>query len=395
MVFLDHLLILFTVKVGKGKRQMKGKPVIPPVYLTATYQFHESDDLIDVVQNRSGFLYSRWDNPSVVEVENTFAKLEGYDHALGFSSGMAAITTAIMANISAGNRIVAIREIYGGTFELLNDILTKLGIEIVFVSCWKTEQLLGEIEKGLSILYLETPTNPLLRVVDVIPLAKAAHKKGAAVLLDSTFASPINQKPLHLGVDIVIHSGTKYLGGHHDITAGFVGCNEQHFDRIWTYRKILGGVMDPMTAFLTLRGLRTLELRIQRQNQNAMQIAEFLNNQKKIKAVHYPGLKSHPDHEIATRQMTGFGGMLSFEVDADFEGTKRFMDHLNVIKLATSLGGVTSLANQPITNTHAALSPEDRAKAGVSESLVRLSVGIENTDLLIEDLKQALGIVYK
>ena len=372
---------------------MKGKPVIPPVYLTATYQFDESDDLIDVVQNRSGFLYSRWDNPSVVEVENTLAKLEGYDHALGFSSGMAAITTAIMANISAGNRIVAIRELYGGTFELLNDILTKLGIEIVFISCWKTEQLLGEIEKGLSILYLETPTNPLLRVVDVTPLAEAAHKKGAAILLDSTFASPINQRPVDLGVDIVIHSGTKYLGGHHDITAGFVGCNEQHFDRIWTYRKILGGVMDPMTAFLTLRGLRTLELRIQRQNQNAIQIAEFLNNQKKITAVHYPGLKSHPDHEIATRQMTGFGGMLSFEVDADFEGTKRFMDQLNVIKLATSLGGVTSLANQPITNTHAALSPENRAKAGVSESLIRLSVGIENTDLLIEDLKQALGIV--
>jgi cystathionine beta-lyase/cystathionine gamma-synthase len=191
-------------------------------------------------------------------------------------------------------------------------------------------------------------------------------------------------------VDLVLHSGTKYLGGHHDVTAGFICCNHPHFDNIWTYRKILGGVMDPMSAFLTLRGLRTLDLRIQRQNDNAMKIAGFLETQDKIKVVHYPGLASHPDHDIAKRQMTGFGGMLSFEIDADFNRTKRFMDRLQKIKLATSLGGVTSLANQPITNTHAALSPENRAKAGVSESLVRLSVGIEKTEWLIRDLQQAL-----
>jgi len=369
---------------------MKGKPVIPPVYLTATYQFDRSDDLIDVVQNRTGYIYSRWDNPSVVEVENALAEIEGYDHALGFASGMAAITTSVLANIKSGMRVVAMQEVYGGTFELFNDILPTLGIETAFVNCWKTEQLLTEIEKGLSILYLETPTNPLLRVVDVKPLAEAAHKKDAIIMLDATFASPINQHPADFGVDIVIHSGTKYLGGHHDVTAGIVCCNNEHFDRIWTYRKILGGVMDPMAAFITLRGLRTLELRIQRQNENAMKVAEFLDQHHKIRAVHYPGLPSHPDHEIARRQMSGFGGMLSFEVNADFDRTKLFMDRLKKIKLATSLGGVTSLANQPITNTHAALSPENRAKAGVSESLVRLSVGIEKVDLLIQDLKQAL-----
>ena len=369
---------------------MKGKPVIPPVYLTATYQFDKSDDLIDVVQNRSGYIYSRWDNPSVMEVERTLAELEGYDRALGFGSGMAAITTAIMANIQAGSRIVAMQELYGGTFELLNEVLPTLDVQTVFINCWNTEEILKEIDKGLSILYLETPTNPLLRVVDVKPLASAAHQKGALVLLDSTFASPINQHPADLGVDLVLHSGTKYLGGHHDVTTGFICCNNQHFDKIWTYRKILGGVMDPMSAFLTLRGLRTLDLRIQRQNENAMKIAGFLETRDKVKAVHYPGLASHPDHEIAGRQMTGFGGMLSFEIDADFIQTKRFMDHLLKIKLATSLGGVTSLANQPITNTHAALSPENRAKAGVSESLVRLSVGIEKTELLIRDLQQAL-----
>ena len=369
---------------------MKGKPVIPPVHLTATYKFDNSNDLIDVVQNRSGYLYSRWDNPSVVEVEKSLAAIEGYDRALGFGSGMAAITTAIMANVKSGSRIISTREIYGGTFELLNDVLVKLDVKPVFINCWKTDQIIDEIQKGTAVLYLETPTNPLLRVADIKPLAEAAHDQGAVVMLDATFASPINQRPLDLGVDIVIHSATKYLGGHHDITAGFVCCNIQHFDRIWTYRKILGGVMDPMSAFLALRGIQTLELRIQRQNENAMKIALFLAEHHKIKTVYYPGLPSHPDHEIAKKQMSGFGGMLSFEINGDFDQTKQFMDSLKLIKLATSLGGVTSLANQPITNTHAALSPENRAKAGISESLVRLSVGVENVDLLIQDLEQAL-----
>jgi len=372
---------------------VKGKPVIPPVHLTATYKFENSDDLIDVVQNHSGYIYSRWHNPSVVAVENALAQMEGYDKALGFGSGMAAITTALMANIQSGSRIVATREIYGATFEFLNDILPQLKVETVFVNCWNKSRLLAEIDKGVSILYLETPTNPLLRVVDIKPLAEAAHQKGAVVMLDSTFASPVNQHPADLNVDIVLHSATKYIGGHHDITAGFACCNQPHYHRLWTYRKILGGIMDPMTAFLAMRGIQTLELRIQRHNENAMKIATYLEQHPKIKTVSYPGLPSHPDHEIAQRQLTGFGGMLSFEVNGDFDQTKLFMDHLKVIKLATSLGGVTSLANQPITNTHVALSPENRAKAGISESLVRLSVGVEKADLLIDDLDQALEAV--
>ena len=369
---------------------MKGKPVVAPVHLTATYKFDNSNDLINVVRNRDGYIYSRWDNPSVAEAENELAAMEGYDRALGFGSGMAAITTAVMANIKAGNKVIANREIYGGTFELFNDVLTQLNIETVFVNCWKTDRFIAEINNGLSVLYLETPTNPLLRIADIKPLAAAARAKGAVVILDGTFASPVNQRPIELGVDIVIHSATKYLGGHHDITAGFVCCNNKNFDQIWNYRKILGGVMDPMSAFLALRGFKTLELRIQRQNESAMEIAAYLANHAKIKSVYYPGLSSHPDHEIAKRQMRGFGGMLSFEVEGDFDETKKIMDELKSIKLATSLGGVTSLANQPITNTHAALSPENRAKAGISESLVRLSVGVEPVEFLIQDLEQAL-----
>ena len=224
---------------------MKGKPVIAPVYQTATYYFDTSDDMIDVVQNRSGYLYSRWDNPSVRHVEDMLAVLEKYEHALGFSSGMAAITTAIMSHVKAGDRIVSLRESYGGTFELLNKLLPGFGVETVFLNCWDLEGLFKEIKQGLSILYLETPTNPLLRVVDVASLAEAAHAKGALVMLDSTFATPVNQHPVDWGVDVVIHSATKYLGGHHDITAGFACCHAACFEKIWDYRKILGGVMDP------------------------------------------------------------------------------------------------------------------------------------------------------
>ncbi|MBC8183857.1 aminotransferase class I/II-fold pyridoxal phosphate-dependent enzyme [candidate division KSB1 bacterium] len=369
---------------------MKSTPITPPICLSATYKFASSDDLIDVVQNRSGHIYSRWDNPTIQETEKVMAEIEGYQSALAFSSGMAAISTSILAFLEKGGKIVYQRQIYGGTFELLNDFLPRLGIETIAIDCDNLEGFYSEIEKGLTILYLETPTNPLLRIVDVKPLADAAHRKNALVMLDSTFASPINQRPKDLGVDITIHSATKYLGGHHDITAGYICCDNEFVNVIWNYRKIIGGVMDPLTAFLALRGIQTLELRIQRHNDNAQTIAQFLENHKKVKIVHYPGLKSHPDYEVAKRQMNGFGGMLSFEINTDFEGTKKFMDNLKIITLATSLGGVSSLANQPITNTHAALSPEARAKAGISESLVRLSVGIENPELLIKDLKQAL-----
>ena len=372
---------------------MKGKPVVSPIYMTATYKFDQSDDLIDVVQNHSGYIYSRWDNPSVVEVETALAGLEGYERALGFGSGMAAITTAILAHVKAGDRIVSTREIYGGSFELMNSILPRFGVEATLVNCSDVDTILAEIDKGLALLYLESPTNPLMRVVDVPRLAAAARAKGATVLLDGTFASPVNQHPADWGVDVLIHSGTKYLGGHHDVTAGFVCCNRPFSDRIWELRKHFGGVMDPMSAFLTLRGMQTLDLRIARQNENAMAVARFLESHPKIATVHYPGLASHPDHAIAERLLSGFGGMLSFEVAADFDGTKRVMDRLKLIKLATSLGGVTSLANQPMTNTHVSLSPENRDKAGVKENLVRLSVGVEAAQLLIDDLDQALGAI--
>jgi cystathionine gamma-synthase len=369
---------------------MKGKPLIPPVCLSATYEFESTDDLIDVVQNRSGFIYSRWDNPTVREAERALAAMEGYDDALAFGSGMAAITTSILTFLDRNSRVIAMRETYGGTFAFIHKFLPRLGIEIVDLGCSEMDRFYAESRKGATLIYLETPTNPLLRVIDVSPLADAAHEKGAVVILDSTFASPVNQRPIELGVDIAIHSATKYLGGHHDIMAGFACCNKEYAERIWDYRRIMGGILDPMTAFLVLRGMKTLHLRVSQQNESAMKVAQFLANHEKIRVVHYPGLPTDPDHTVAQRQMKGFGGMLSFEIQTDFEGTKRFMDNLKVIKLATSLGGVTSLATQPVTNTHIALSPEEREKAGISDSLVRISVGIEDPETLIRDIKQAL-----
>ncbi|MFC1734172.1 trans-sulfuration enzyme family protein [candidate division KSB1 bacterium] len=372
---------------------MDVKPVIPAVYLSATYLFDKSDDLIDVVQNRSGYIYSRWDNPSVKETEAVVAAREGYDESIGFSSGMAAITTALFANLDKGSRVVGMREVYGGTYQLLYNMLPRIGIETVDVNCDDLDRLHTEIERGLTVLYLETPTNPLLRVIDIQPLAEAAHNAGGIVVLDSTFGTPVNQHPKDLGVDIVIHSATKFLGGHHDIMGGFACCNREFSENIWEYRKVFGGIMDPLTAFLVLRGMKTLDLRIQRQNESALEIAKFLKKSEKIREVHYPGLPSHPDHEIAKRQMSGFGGMLSFEIDADFDKTKQFMDSLKTILLATSLGGVTSLATQPVTNTHTALSPEEQREARISDSLVRLSVGVEKVELLISDLQQALDTI--
>ena len=265
---------------------MKGKPVIPPVCLSATYEFESTADLIDVVQNRSGFIYSRWDNPTVMETEKALAAMEGYDQAIGFGSGMAAITTSILAFLDKDSRVITMRETYGGTFMFIRQILPRLGIEVFDFGCHEVECCCKEIEKGATILYLETPTNPMLRVIDVKPLAELAHKNGALVILDSTFASPVNQRPIELGVDIAIHSATKYLGGHHDVTAGFACCNGENAEKVWNYRRVMGGVLDPMNAFLVYRGMKTLELRVKRQNENAMKIAQFLASHEKVVSVH-------------------------------------------------------------------------------------------------------------
>jgi len=371
---------------------MKGEPVVPPIVHSATYRFESTADLIDVVQHRSGYIYSRWDNPTVREAERRVAALEGTDESVGFASGMAAITTALLAHVTPGDAVLAMAT-YGETVRFLADYLPSIGVPTTRFGPNETAACLDRLRRGATVLYLESPMNPLLRILDVETLAAAAHEGGTTVFLDATFASPINVRSRELGVDIVLHSATKYLGGHHDVTAGFACCDVPTADRIWKMRRMLGGVLDPTQAYLVWRGLQTLEVRVRRQNESAQTIAAWLVEQPHVRAVHYPGLASHPDHSLAARQMRGFGGMVSFELDADLEETTRFMDRLRSIKLATSLGGVTTLANQSVTNTHASMSVQERAEAGIAESLVRLSVGLEPVDDLLDDLRQALNAV--
>ena len=370
---------------------MNGEPITPPVVLSATYAFATSADLIDVVRNRSGYIYSRWDNPTVREAERALAIIEGYPEAVAFSSGMAATTTTLLGVLSPGDKLIVIAT-YGETVRFITDFLPRMGVNVARFGPDEVDRCINSLA-GAAVLYLETPMNPLLRVLDVSTLATAAHNQEALVVLDSTFASPVNQRPIELGVDITIHSATKYLGGHHDLIGGFACASKELADQIWKMRRMLGGIMDPMTAFLVWRGMKTLEVRVARQNATAISVAEFLENHSKVQRVYYPGLPSHPDYEIARRQMHGYGGMVSFEVAADYEGTKRFMDALTTIARATSLGGVDTLATQPVTNTHASMSAEERKKAGIPDSLVRLSVGLEPPEEIIADLEQALAVI--
>lgn len=373
---------------------MKGEPIVPPIVHSATYRFASTADLIDVVSHRTGYVYSRWDNPTVRAAEQQLAAIEGYEESIAFASGMAAITTSILAHVKPGDRVAAMAT-YGETVRFLADFLPALGVTTTLFAADRAGACEDLLRRGVAVLLLESPTNPLLRILDVEALAAAAHAGGAIVLLDATFASPVNLRPRGLGVDVALHSATKYLGGHHDVTAGFACCDAQTAHRIWMLRRMLGGVLDPTQAYLVWRGLQTLEVRVQRQNESAGRIAQWLAEQSGVRAVHYPGLAGHPDHTLAARQMSGFGGMMSFELKTDYEGTTRFMDRLCAVKLATSLGGVTTLANQSVTNTHASMSEREKAEAGISDSLVRLSVGLEPVDRLITDLRQALEAVFK
>jgi len=371
---------------------MKGEPVVPPIVRSTTFRFEGSADLIDAVNHRTGYIYSRWDNPTVRETEKRLAAIEMFDESVAFASGMAAITTSILAHVKSGDHVAAMAS-YGETVRFLADFLPALGVATTRFAPDEADACRDLLHEGAALLFLESPMNPLLRILDVEELTATAHAKGTIVLLDATFASPVNLRPRRLGVDVALHSATKYLGGHHDVTAGFACCNAQTAHRIWMLRRMLGGVLDPAEAYLIWRGLQTLEVRVQRQNESAGRIACWLIDRPGVREVHYPGLASHPDHALAARQMSGFGGMISFELEADYEGTIRFMDRLRTIELATSLGGVTSLANQPVTNTHASMSEGERAEAGISDSLVRLSVGLEPVEVLQADLDRALEAV--
>ena len=366
--------------------------MVTPIYQSSTFTFRDAQHAMDVMSGKEkGNVYTRHGNPTVRAVEDKITELEGAGDSLAFSSGMAAISTTLLALVRSGDNIVAMDSLYGGTFELLRDVLPRTGISVTLVDGTDAPAVEKAITAETKVLYLESPANPTMRVVDVRRLSGLARVRGVLTVIDSTFATPVNQLPLALGADVVLHSATKYLAGHSDLVAGTASASSEIVTAVRGFRKILGGVMDPHAAWLLLRGLKTLSVRVERQNRSAMELAVFLKAHPAVERVHYPGLTDHPDHSIAKSQMSGFGGMLSFEVKGGFAPASKFASSLQVATLAPSLGGVETLVTQPATTSHFWLSPAERAKAGISDGLVRVSVGLEDAEDLIEDFGRALS----
>jgi len=371
----------------------KNGPLATPVYQTSTFEVTDNEQQVRATP--TDMFYTRYGNPTNTVAEKAVAELEGADAALVFSSGMNAITTTIMALLKSGDHIVAQRDIYGGTNKFLTQWLPKYGVETTFVDTVEYSQHENAIRPNTRLLYLESPTNPTLRVVDLKKVTAIAKQYRLLTMIDSTFATPINQRPVEFGIDLVMHSGTKYLAGHSDLICGVIAGRADLIEQIHHTRTTLGGNMDPHAAWLLLRGIKTLAVRVQRQNLNALRVAQFLVKHPKVRTVNYPLLAGHPQHSLALEQLQGGGGMVSFEVDGSGEDACRFSEALTLFTLAPSLGGVDSLVSIPVLTSHAMISPEDRLKMGVAEQLIRLSVGIENADDLIADLDQALGAVSR
>ena len=365
---------------------------VAPVYHGVTYAHDEMDAWREVaLGQRPGHIYSRNTNPTVAQFEAKVAALEGAEAATSFATGMAAISNTLFTNLSPGDRVVSITDTYGGTNKLFIEFLPRFGIEVALCATDDTTRIESEIAAGCRLLYLETPTNPTLKVLDIRRLSQLAHAVDALVVVDNTFATPINQRPLALGADLVIHSATKFLGGHSDAMGGVLCGPERLVHQVFHFREINGASLDPMSAWLLSRGLRTLALRIERQNRSAMTIADYLAGHPAVEPVFYPGRADHPAHAVARAQMSGFGGVLSFALSGGEAAMVNVVERLELAHRAASLGSVATLVGPPATTSHVELSASERADAGIPEGLVRYSVGIEDTDDLIADLDQALA----
>ena len=362
-----------------------------PIYTTTTFKFPSTAAVLDVVEGRkAGALYTRYGlNPTIQALEEKLAALEGAEAAWAFCSGMAAESALFLTYGRTG--IVCLGDAYGGTLELLSSQLPTLGIPGYFLLGDELDALPSLLKRGAGLVFFETPTNPALEQFDIAAISEIAHAHGTLVAVDNTFASPVNQNPLELGADFVVHSATKYLGGHSDLTAGALMGAKSALAPVWSWRKNLGQAIAPEIAAQLARSLRTLPVRVERQNATAMKVALAMQAHPQVERVLYPGLPDFPGHALAKRQMKGFGGMLTIEIRGGGVAATRVADKLKLFALAPSLGGVESLATQPCTTTHHGLTPEERARRGISDAMLRLSVGLEDADDLIADLKQALG----
>ncbi|WP_445386473.1 cystathionine gamma-synthase family protein [Robiginitalea sp. IMCC44478] len=376
---------------GQNKLFYQGATQVPVVN-SVTFGYDNVDDWFDVaIGKKEGHIYSRNTNPTVAVFEEKVRVLENAEAATSFSTGMAAISNTLSTFLSMGDRVVSIKDSYGGASIIFLEFLPKNGVEVSLCDTTNHEEIEAEVKKGCKLLYLETPTNPTLKILDLKRLAKSAHEAGALVVVDNTFATPINQNPLALGADIVLHSATKYLGGHSDAMGGVVCGKKALIQQIFHYREINGASLHANTAYLLIRGIQTLELRVLRQNENALKLAEHLEKHKNIEQVFYPGLASHPGHKIASGQMTGFGGVLAFSVKGDFDKVKVFLNGLELAHLAASLGSVSTLIGPPKVTSHVEATEEERKQLGIPENLIRCAVGIENIEDIIADFEQALS----
>lgn len=369
-----------------------------PIYQTATFAYPSAEHAARLYAYEvEGFHYSRWGNPTVAALEAKMADLEGGEAALATASGMAAVTTALLSVAKSGDHIVAAESLYGGTHHFFSHEAPRLGLEVTLVDATQIENLEAAIRADTVALYIESPANPTLKLVDIADAARLARKHSLVSLIDNTFATPFCQRPIELGIDLVIHSATKYLGGHGDVIAGVIVGDR---DRIEAARvsvsRHLGGILGPFDAWLVVRGIHTLPLRMARHNENALRVARGLEDDRRVERVYYPGLESHAQHELAKRQMPGgFGGMVAFEVSGGIDGGRALLDSVQICTQTVSLGDVRTLITHPASTTHnpRIVSPEERIQAGLSDGLIRLSVGLEDPDEIMADLDQALGAI--
>ncbi len=366
--------------------------LVPPLVLSTTFDFGSTEHGAALFSGQEeGYVYTRWGNPTVSVLERRVASLEGAEAGLATASGMAAIATAILASVAPGGHVVAAKAIYPSAFHLLDENLRALGIETSFVDASNSDEVASACQANTHVVYVESPGNPLLAIVDLEAIAQIAHTAGAIAICDNTFATPANQQPLKRGIDVVVHSATKYLNGHGDAIGGMIVGDAEWVDRarkgtMYHY----GGCISPFNSYLILRGTQTLPLRMRQHNSNALAVAQFLEQHPGVLRVSYPGLASHPQHAIAKKQMSGFGGMISFEVKGGIEAGARLMDRLQLCSLATSLGDARTLISHPASTTHSVVSKEQRELQGVTDGLVRLSVGLEDVEDIIADLRQGL-----
>jgi cystathionine gamma-synthase len=365
-----------------------------PVVLSVAYGYDDMDEWYDVaIGKKKGHIYGRNTNPTVQAFEDKLKILEGAEAATSFSTGMAAISNTLSTFLVPGDRIVSIKDTYGGTNKIFTEFLPRQEIEVALCETGNHDQIEREVAKGCKILYLETPTNPTVKITDIERMAKAGRAHGALVVVDNTFGTPINQNPLALGADLVIHSATKFLGGHADALGGVVCGSQELVEKIYHFREINGATMDPMAAYLILRGMKTLHLRVRQQCQNAMTLAKYLLTKDMVEAVYYPGLETHPHHDIANKQMKDFGGMLSFAVKGGVDTVRDLLPKLQYANRAANLGAVETTVGPARTTSHVECTPEERAAMGIPEGLIRISCGIEDIEDILADFEQAFNHV--